>query len=80
MARKIEAPGPIALANAAPLKKSILTEQHGAPEQQKEELVDFIISAFGTPATWPLTSEEQARFMREVYQKALNIRRTEGKR
>ncbi len=59
------------------MKAAVLKDTNGSPDEQKEELVQTIIRAFGDPDKWPLTDAERITFIKTLYKRCRTIRDTE---
>ena len=59
------------------LRRTLLIENHGTPEEQKDNLVSEILRYFESPDNWPMTDGERIAFIRRVYGLARNIKATE---
>lgn len=59
------------------LRRALLLENNGAPEKQKDELVNEILLAFGEPEYWPMTDADRCNLLRKWYSMARKIRETE---
>jgi hypothetical protein len=50
-----------------------MLEQHGTPNAQKDELVEFILSTCQDPRKWPLTDAERIEFLKQTYERTRRI-------
>lgn len=60
------------------LRKALLLEDHGTPNEQKDALVNEILNCFQDPAKWPLTDTERIELLKMLYGKARWIPETEA--
>ncbi len=62
---------------AASLRASALVIDHGTPADQKNRLVQTILTAFNDPEDWPIDESARIRLLKELYRQALRVRQTE---
>lgn len=60
------------------LRKTILLQDKGTPDEQKNNLVDAILETFGNPDKWPMDDGSRICFLKELYRRAQTIRETEA--
>jgi len=59
------------------VRKNLLIEAHGPPDEQMEKLVCAILNQFEDPELWPMDDGSRIAFLKRVYADARRIRETE---
>lgn len=59
------------------IRKSLLTDLNATPDEQKNNLVAFILDTFEKPENWPFSDQQRGELVKKLYQMAKKIKETE---